>query len=81
MDGSFASGLKNWLGTKNVAYARTMLIGLANACPLGDVDEHCPLREIRSLPPEKRVAWLNACSDSEIDDFFSRHFSCLKKRG
>jgi len=80
MDGSFASGLKNWLGTKNINYARSMLKGLSASCPLGEVDKHCPLKDIRSLSHEKRVAWLNERSDTEIQDFFSLHFSCLKKR-
>lgn len=80
MDGSFASGLKTWLGTKDAKFAREIFKGLAVGCPLSEVDEHCPLKDVRSLPMEKRLAWLNDKSDAEITNFFSQHFACLKKR-
>ena len=80
MDGDLRIGLKAWIGSKSVEYARVMLAGLLIACPLGKSSEDCPLSDVRSLPPEERDNWPNSLADSEIQSLYSTHYECLKAR-
>ena len=49
-------------------------------CPLDGNPADCPLHEIRLLPVEERIAWLNEKSDVEIVALFRRHKTCLEHK-
>jgi hypothetical protein len=61
-----------------VEEAKFALHGRILRCPLGDNPEDCPLHELRKLPVEKRVAWLESQTDEEIISLYDRHIECLE---
>lgn len=60
--------------------ARLGMCGRILRCPLGDNPEDCPLYEIRKLPIEERVEWLNARTDEEVTELFALHSKCLEEK-
>lgn len=61
-----------------VEEARIAMSGRLLRCPLGDNPEDCPLYDIRKLPIEERVAWLQSKTDDEVVALFQQHVQCLK---
>ena len=62
---------------------RTAMHGRILRCSMGDNPTDCPLHEIRKLPVEERIAWLDSKSDDELMGLFQYHVRCLgeKQRG
>jgi hypothetical protein len=60
--------------------ARMGMHGRILRCPLGGNPTDCPLHEVRKWPVEKRVAWLNAKSDTEVVDLYDYHRNCLEQK-
>jgi len=58
--------------------ARFALHGRILRCPLGGNPADCPLHEIRMMPIEKRVMWLESQSDEEVVELYHRHNTCLE---
>ena len=46
-------------------------------CPLGDNPKDCPLHEIRKMPIEDRLAWINSKTSKEVQELFGQHLDCL----
>ena len=49
-------------------------------CPLGGNPEDCPLHEIRKMPIEDRLTWINSKTDEEIKELLMQHIDCLEKK-
>lgn len=60
--------------------ARYAMHGRILRCPLGDNPADCPLCEIRLLPVEERIAWLESKTDDEVEALYSFHLRCLDKK-
>jgi hypothetical protein len=58
--------------------ARFALHGRILRCPLGGNPIECPLHDIRKLPMEDRVAWLEAQPDEEVVELYHLHNACLE---
>lgn len=57
--------------------ARFAMYGRLLRCPLGDNPEECPLCDIRKLPMEKRITWLESKTDQEVIELYDLHSACL----
>ena len=62
-----------------VADARMAMYARIIRCPLEITPEDCPLKEIRKMPMEERVIWIESKSDREIVELFQHHVKCLKE--
>ena len=60
--------------------ARFAMYGRLLRCPVGDNPEDCPLHEIRKLPMEERLLWLEAKSDDEVITLYQQHIDCLARK-
>lgn len=60
--------------------ARIAMSGRILRCPIDDNPEDCPLHEIRKIPLEERIAWLDSKSDEEVVDLYRRHVKCLRRK-
>jgi hypothetical protein len=60
--------------------ARYAMHGRILRCPLGDNPEDCPLHDIRLLPVDERIVWLESKSDDEVDALYCHHLHCLDKK-
>ena len=49
-------------------------------CPLGGNPKDCLLHEIRKLPVEDRLAWLNSKTGEEVLELFGQHLDCLARK-
>jgi len=58
--------------------ARFALHGRILRCPLGGNPSDCPLHELRKLPVEQRIAWLESKTDEEVIDLYHQHNACLE---
>lgn len=58
--------------------ARFALYGRVLRCPLGGNPSDCPLHDLRRLPVEKRIAWLESLTDKEVIDLYQQHNACLE---
>lgn len=61
-----------------VEEARFALHGRILRCPLGGNPIECPLHELRILPVEERVLWLESQSDDEVVELYQLHNACLE---
>ena len=68
------------LHTTQIEKARIGMHGRILRCPVGDNPEDCPLHEIRRMPIEARLAWLESKSDQEVVDLYRRHTECLERK-
>ena len=59
---------------------RTAMYGRILRCPMGDNPKDCPLYEIRLLPVEERLEWLNSKTEFELMELFAHHVLCLEKK-
>jgi len=60
--------------------ARFALHGRILRCPLGGNPADCTLYELRKLPVEKRIAWLESKSDEEVIELYQKHNACLERK-
>ena len=58
--------------------AKFELHGRILRCPLGENPEDCPLHEIRKLPLEDRIAWLESLTNEELIDLYAQHNKCME---
>lgn len=58
--------------------ARFALHGRILRCPLGGNPCDCPLHDLRELPLEDRIAWLESKSDEEVIELYHLHNQCLE---
>ena len=58
--------------------AKLAMHGRILRCPLGGNPEDCPLHEIRKLPVEERVAWLETQTEEELISLYEQHIECLE---
>jgi hypothetical protein len=58
--------------------ARFALHGRILRCPLGGNPADCPLHEIRLLPLDVRIKWLESQSDEEAVELYHQHNACLE---
>lgn len=63
-----------------VTDARIALYGRILRCPDGGNPKGCPLHELRQLPIEDRILWLESKSDDEVARLFQHHVRCMAKR-
>jgi len=61
-----------------VEEAKFALHGRILRCPLGGNPEDCPMHELRKLPVEDRIAWLNSQTDEELIFLYEQHNQCLR---
>lgn len=61
-----------------VEEARFALHGRILRCPLGGNPEDCPLHDLRMMPLEERIAWLESKTDDEVIDLYQLHNECLE---
>ena len=66
------------INTDLVEDAKFSLHGRILRCPLGGNPEDCPMHEIRKLPVEDRIAWLESNTDEEIIALYELHSECLE---
>ena len=60
--------------------ARMCMYARILRCPLGDNPEDCQLYEIRKLPMEERLAWLEEKTNSEVVEMYQQHTKCLEQK-
>ena len=63
-----------------VEEAKLALHGRILRCPLGGNPEDCPLHEIRKLPLEDRINWLESNTDEEVIALYEQHSKCLQRK-
>ena len=61
---------------QNKVWARGLLV----KCPFDISLEDCPLREVRELPMEERMAKVEEMSDTELHAVLLYHWDCQVKR-
>lgn len=59
---------------------RTAMYGRILHCALGGNPPDCPLYEIRKLPIDERMEWLNTKEDEELMQLFNYHIKCLAEK-
>ena len=64
-------------GVLKESAARTAMHGRILRCPMGGNPPDCPLYEIRLMPIEERLKWLDSKSDFELLMLFGIHVNCL----
>ena len=55
------------------------ILKLTYACPVGQENRNCPLKEIRKSDFTERNNWVNWLSVIEKQDIFQRHTTCLSR--
>jgi hypothetical protein len=60
--------------------ARLAMHGRILRCPHEGNPRDCPLYEIRLLPIEERLAWIDSKTDEELQLLLSYHVNCLDKK-
>jgi hypothetical protein len=65
---------------KKESAVRTAMHGRILRCPLGGNPTDCPLYNIRLLPVEERLKWLDSKTDFELTALFGYHIQCLEKK-
>ena len=60
--------------------ARIALSGRLLRCPLGNNPADCPLHDVRQMPVEERITWLESLSNDEVIAFYLQHVRCLKSK-
>ena len=53
------------------------ILRLTYACPVGQKNRNCPLREVRKNDFAARSNWVNWLSFIEKQDIFQRHETCM----
>ena len=57
---------------------RVHLLRLSESCPFHHANpEDCPLFPLRKIAPAKRVQWINALSESDLEYLAAYHRVCL----
>lgn len=57
---------------------RAHLLELSEACPYDHCNpEDCPLFPLRKMPPAKRVQWLNAMGEDDLNYLAAYHYVCF----
>ncbi|MDD3275595.1 MAG: hypothetical protein PHP93_00945 [Kiritimatiellales bacterium] len=64
--------------TQGISDARLAMYGRILRCPMGSNPAFCPLHDIRLLPVEERIQWLESKSDEEVDELFLYHQRCVR---
>ena len=64
----------------NESAVRTAMHGRILRCPLGGNPADCPLYEIRKLPLDDRLKWLDSKTDFELIQLFGYHMKCLDEK-
>ena len=64
--------------TALVEEAKYALHGRVLRCPLGGNPRDCPLHELRKLPLEERMDWLETQTDEELIALYEQHNACLE---
>lgn len=59
---------------------RIAMHGRLLRCPMGGNPPDCPLYEIRLLPLEERLKWLDSKTDFELTVLFGYHVNCLDRK-
>ena len=81
---AYGESMKNGLyaveNEHRMSEARFAMHGRILRCPLGDNPPDCPLYEIRQLPVEERIVWLESKADEEVDALYGFHLRCLDKK-
>lgn len=72
--------LYGWSDKTEVSVARLALHGRILRCPVAENPKDCPLYEIRLLPIEKRIEWLNSKSEEQVEALYSYHIRCMDKK-
>ncbi len=57
--------------------ARMAMYGRILRCPVEDNPDDCPLKDVRKMPLEERIAWMDAKTDEEIIELHQHHVRCL----
>ncbi len=55
------------------------ILKLTYACPVGQTNRNCPLKEIRKNDFKERSNWINWLSFIEKQDIYQRHKVCLSR--
>ena len=63
----------------SVENKRVILENLLDSCPFPD-DDNCPLRDMRSLPDEKKQAWTRSLVEEEVCEIIEQHERCFSRR-
>lgn len=59
---------------------RTLVIGMAEQCPLGGNPAECQWHFLRELPVCLRLAYVDAMTPHEIGEVACRHRECLCRK-
>jgi hypothetical protein len=68
------------IGSQKESAVRVAMHGRLLRCAMGGNPLDCPLHDIRLLPFEDRLAWLDAKSDFELTVLFGYHVQCLEHK-
>lgn len=63
-----------------IEQARAGMHGRILRCPLGNNPKDCPLHDVRILPLEERIMWLDSKTDEEMVKLFILHTHCLERK-
>lgn len=69
-----------WSDKTEMSVARLALHGRVLRCPVEDNPTDCPLHEIRLLPVESRIEWLNGKTEEQIDALYGYHIRCMDRK-
>jgi hypothetical protein len=67
------------LGHGKLNQMRTNVLKLSAACPFHVANPaDCPLFELRKLPPSKRLQWVDALSETDLEYLATYHRVCIR---
>lgn len=49
-------------------------------CPVEDQPEDCPLKSVREMSVEERIAWMESKTDDELVELHLHHKRCLAQK-
>ncbi len=68
------------LNERKMSDARLALHGRILRCPMGGNPKSCPLHEIRLLPVQERIMWLESKTDEAVEVIYRSHVACLAQK-
>ena len=64
----------------NLEEKKSWVLGLVIECPLRDVSENCPAKNLRGLPLKDCAALIFNMEENQIDEIISHHRQCIWER-
>ena len=79
MAGKHFKAIAKSIGQGKLSQLQANVLKLSEACPFHVTNPaDCPLFELRKLVPSKRLQWVEALSESDLEYLASYHRVCIK---